>query len=391
MDGPAHETLPDGTYAEVVVPSTSSLVEASGDRTGPARALLPNGSWAPVVVIDGGSEGSGLDASTLDGQDGTYYLARANHTGLQAIATITGLQAALDAKEATANKGVANGYAPLGADTKVAAQYLPTSSDKIGLGFWNATTNTPTLADGPGAAADNNYYIVEVAGTQDLGSGSIVFNEGDEVVFHTSDNKWHRIGRSDAVASVNGKVGAVVLNAADVGALATLPSVAKTVAGYNESGQYTNVAYDEAPGAFALVMRGFDEFFTVKDATDDQHPVSKKQLDTEIGAIPTAFTGNFGAPVAHSTSGDINLTVSDKMVHLVTCTGDVSVNLPVSGVTPGKVFTIKRMDNTAHGLNIFTDSGLIENTGDIGMSAQFSFRTVTFDGTNWWVIGSNGA
>src|SRR5262245_29411482 len=41
---------------------------------------------------------SGADADLLDGQDGTYYLARANHTGTQAISTVTGLQSALDAK-----------------------------------------------------------------------------------------------------------------------------------------------------------------------------------------------------------------------------------------------------------------------------------------------------
>ena len=38
------------------------------------------------------------DAETLDGQDGAYYLSRANHTGTQAISTVSGLQAALDDK-----------------------------------------------------------------------------------------------------------------------------------------------------------------------------------------------------------------------------------------------------------------------------------------------------
>lgn len=42
-----------------------------------------------------------------------------------AEADVTGLTAALNAKEATANKGAVNGYAPLGADSKVPAANLP--------------------------------------------------------------------------------------------------------------------------------------------------------------------------------------------------------------------------------------------------------------------------
>ena len=57
--------------------------------------------------------------------------ARANHTGTQAIATVTGLQTALDSKEATANKGVANGYASLDGSAKVPASQLPSYVDDV--------------------------------------------------------------------------------------------------------------------------------------------------------------------------------------------------------------------------------------------------------------------
>src|SRR5688572_23452748 len=42
---------------------------------------------ALVLTADG--SGSGLDADLLDGQSGAHYLARANHTGTQAAATIS--------------------------------------------------------------------------------------------------------------------------------------------------------------------------------------------------------------------------------------------------------------------------------------------------------------
>jgi hypothetical protein len=51
---------------------------------------------AKMITVDG--VGSGLDADLLDGQSGAYYLARANHTGTQAISTVAGLQPALDLK-----------------------------------------------------------------------------------------------------------------------------------------------------------------------------------------------------------------------------------------------------------------------------------------------------
>ncbi len=48
-----------------------------------------------------------------------------------AISDVTGLQASLDAKESTANKGAANGYAELGADGKVPSGQLPSYVDDV--------------------------------------------------------------------------------------------------------------------------------------------------------------------------------------------------------------------------------------------------------------------
>lgn len=192
MEQGSYEEVSPGEWALRI--TTSAAGESA---TGVSNAIreqssfveVSPGVWARrVTAAAGGSLGDGGDAATLNGEAGTFYLDRTNHTGTQAIDTIVGLQSALQAAD-----------------------------DKIGLGFWNATTNNPTLADGPGAAENNNYYIVEEAGTQNLGSGSEAYEEGDEVVFHNSDNRWHRVGRTDAVQSVAGKTGVVTLVKADVG------------------------------------------------------------------------------------------------------------------------------------------------------------------------------
>jgi hypothetical protein len=51
---------------------------------------------AKVKTVDGA--GSGLDADTMDGNDGAFYLNRTNHTNTQLISTVSGLQTELDLK-----------------------------------------------------------------------------------------------------------------------------------------------------------------------------------------------------------------------------------------------------------------------------------------------------
>jgi hypothetical protein len=79
-------------------------------------------------------------------------------------------------------------------------------------GVWNASTNSPSLADGVGDAG--MVYRVSVAGTQDLGSGNISFAVGDYVIYNGAE--WEKSASSDAVLSVNGLVGVVVLDTDDI-------------------------------------------------------------------------------------------------------------------------------------------------------------------------------
>ena len=80
-------------------------------------------------------------------------------------------------------------------------------------GTWNANTNSPTLTSSVGAQGD--YYVVSVAGTTNL-NGITDWQIGDWAVFNGS--VWQKVDNTDAVTSVNGKTGTVVLGATDVGA-----------------------------------------------------------------------------------------------------------------------------------------------------------------------------
>ena len=134
---------------------------------------------------------------------------------------------------AVATIGVTNGIAQLGSDGKLVASQIPTSLSGaiVFKGTWNATTNTPTLADGVGT---NGWeYAVATGGTRNLGSGNITFLAGDYVIYNGTI--WQRIP-SNTVAEA-GTLTGTTLNATvvtssltTVGTLANL-TVTNTIAG----------------------------------------------------------------------------------------------------------------------------------------------------------------
>lgn len=108
-------------------------------------------------------------------------------------------------------KGANNGVATLDAGGKIPVAQLPNSVMEY-LGMWAASTNTPTLANGIGNAGD--VYLASDAGTVNFGAGAITFAPGDWVVY--SGSIWQKSINSNAVVTVNGQTGAVVLDSDDI-------------------------------------------------------------------------------------------------------------------------------------------------------------------------------
>lgn len=107
----------------------------------------------------------GGDADTLNGQGGAYYLARANHTGTQAISTIDNLQDALDLKLDAADYN----YRFLG----------------LYASFFDLVEKYPTASAG-------DYAQVDLG----IGSDVIIY------AWDVSDNQWSAIG-SSAIANTD--------------------------------------------------------------------------------------------------------------------------------------------------------------------------------------------
>jgi hypothetical protein len=93
---------------------------------------------------------------------------------------------------------VPDGIPQLDGSGKILVSQLPNSVMEY-KGTWNASTNTPTLANGTGNAGD--VYLCNVAGTVNFGAGPITFAVGDQVLY--SGTTWERAsGATGTVTSV---------------------------------------------------------------------------------------------------------------------------------------------------------------------------------------------
>lgn len=176
---------------------------------------LPPGSSASVTNV-GTSSAAVFDIAIPKGDTGsasneTWTTLADKPAVIAAGATKADARTAIDA-EYTGARGVAGGIATLDSAGKVPYSQLPASIMSY-QGTWSASGNTPTLADGTGDQGD--VYRVSVAGTVNLGSGSIAWGVGDYVIYNGTT--WEKSDSTDAVASVNGYTGVVSLTKSDVG------------------------------------------------------------------------------------------------------------------------------------------------------------------------------
>jgi hypothetical protein len=102
---------------------------------------------------------------------------------------------------AVANVGSANGIASLDSSGKVPATQLPNSIMEY-KGTWDASNNSPSLANGTGNAGD--VYRTSVAGSQNFGAGVISFEVGDYVIY--SGTVWEKSDSTDSGSSFRNKI-----------------------------------------------------------------------------------------------------------------------------------------------------------------------------------------
>lgn len=221
------------------------------------------------------------------------------------------IQTQLDNKIDDAEKGAANGVATLDAGGKVPIAQLPSAIMEY-KGAWNANTNSPTLADGVGDIGD--VYRVSVAGTQNLGSGNITFDVADFVIYNGTI--WEKSPGADAVVSVNGQQGVVVLDTDDINEGATnlyftderAQDAVGTILTDSSSIDFT---YDDGtPSITAVVLPGGVDHDQLLNFVANEH-VDHSAVQIATAAGTSGLTGGGDITATRNLSVDINGTTAE--------------------------------------------------------------------------------
>lgn len=239
-----------------------------------------------------------------------------------AWSALNGAPAVIAAGATQADARSAISAASLDQNGKVPVSELPASLMQY-VGVWNASTNSPSLVDGTGNIGD--VYRVTVAGSRNLGSGSITFNVGDYVILN-SDNVWERSDTTDAVSTVAGRTGDVTLTVADIsGDTSTALGVGSLELGHASDTTLTRSA------AGVVAVEGVD---LVK--TNDSR-LSNARTPTAAGQVADLSIVAFGANTARAASSYGDFPFGVKLQRAVTltsvtyraATADASGNLVV--------------------------------------------------------------
>jgi len=208
----------NGAYYLSLANATGSLLAAqlparTGDVTSPAGSAVE--TIAANAVTNAKLATMGSMTFKINNTSGVAVPIDA--TAAQTKAALAIVVTDVAGAEATANKGVASGYAGLDGSGKVPTAQLPASVTGA-MNFvstWNAATNTPALASGSGNKGA--FYKVSVAGTTAL-DGIASWNVGDSAVYDGAT--WDKIdGITSEVISVAGRVGVITLAASDISGL----------------------------------------------------------------------------------------------------------------------------------------------------------------------------
>lgn len=349
--------------------ATGLLVQtAAGAYT--SRAIT--GTSGRITVADGNGVAGNpvLDLATTGVTAGTYPKVTVDVYGrvTAGSALVSGdVTTALGfTPENVANKGVANGYAGLDGTGKVPTAQLPASV--IGglnyQGTWNASTNTPTLANGVGTKGF--YYKVTTAGNTTI-DGDNNWTVGDLIVFNGTE--WDKIeGGTSDVVSVAGKVGVVTLVPADVvglGTIATQNANAVNLTGGTIAGLTSFGIRNAGTGAFDMIEAHNGTLTAARTLTWNLNDVSRSinlSGNLTVSAVAT---------VSGTNTGDQTITLTGDVTG--GGTGSFATTLATVNASP-QTDTLRKITVNAKGLTTATSAVVAADiNGVFGSQAAASF------------------
>jgi hypothetical protein len=408
--------IPDAGDPTIVQPSNWN---DSHDLTG--TVPVANGGTGAATLtgyVKGNGTANMTAASTIPSTDvtglGTMSTQNANAVaitgGTMSGVTVTGYIP-------TTEKAAALGVATLDAGGTVPLSQIP-ASIQGGVsyqGTWNASTNSPTLTNGVGTKG--YYYVVSVAGNTNL-DGITSWNVGDWAIFNGT--VWQKVDNTDAVTSVNGYTGTVVLTQTDISG--TVPTSRTITAGTGLTGGGDLSANRTLAIDSTVATLTGTQTLTNKTITAPKIDLINDTNGNEIlGLSPTTSATDYlvvkngigvGVPLhvyADGTSANTGLHIQPKGTGLVTISDGLDFNKGIrfrsSGsaasaitlldavATAGRVVTLPDATTTLVGRDT-TDtltnksiSGTTNTLSNIG-NASLTNSAITINGTSTSLGGS---
>ena len=257
----------------------------------------------------------------------------------------TATQNALDLKLNTSLKGTANGLAELDAGGKVPLSQI--SDTVLGqveyMGTWNASTNSPTLPTTPTKKGD--YYVVSTGGTR----FSLTFDVGDWII--SDGTKWDKVDNTDAVTSVAGRIGAVVLTKSDVG----LNNVDNTSDANKPVSTAQQSALDLKADLDSPTLTGTPLAPTATTATNTTQIATTAFVQARIGQLDTGVS---------SVSGTAPIVVSGTTVNPIVTIDNVTTTTDGAMSSGDK----SKLDGIETGAQVNTVTSVAGRTGSVVVS-----------------------
>jgi hypothetical protein len=250
---------------------------------------------------------------------------------------------------------------------KTVSNYINVIGALVYKGTWNAATNSPTLTSSVGDKGD--YYVVSQAGSTNL-NGITDWQVNDIAVFNGA--VWQKIDNTDAVLSVNGQTGAVVLTAPDVGAT---PNTAYVLAGTGLTGggqligNVTITLADTAvtPGTYGTASQ-------VSQVTVDAQGRITSAANVAIAIANSAVSG-LGTM---STQNSNNVAITGGNVSSVSIDGGTYANANITSVVATFPNNYLANSSTTLGNATLTLGGTTSTVGNLTLAnATISSGSVT--------------